>query len=211
MRQREFSYDINTSIKYRIIKNNNIEKDESKKKDNYSILKDYASSNFTKKETTPIFYQSHEIPFKPPKYEFQKRIYVSKNTHLKFNENSSIVKLEQGVKSEGSSNPIKINFVNLMAMFDEDEIKEFEIDHLLNIDLEKNKILKEKLGSIINYVNKSNCPDSQIKEGVLNILNEKMKQLNNIENNINNVAGNIENIDSIVYGNEETKVIFQNK
>ena len=32
MRQREISYDINTSIKYRIIKNNNIEKDESKKK-----------------------------------------------------------------------------------------------------------------------------------------------------------------------------------
>ena len=211
MRQREFSYDINTSIKYRIIENNNIEKDESKKKDNYSILKDYASSNFTKKETTPIFYQSHEIPFKPPKYEFQKRIYVSKNTHLKFNENSSIVKLEQGVKSEGSSNPIKINFINLMAMFDEDEIKEFEIDQLLNIDLEKNKVLEEKLGNIINYVNKCNCPDSQIKEEVLNILNEKMKQLNNIENNINNIAGNIENIDSIVYGKEETKVIFQNK
>ena len=211
MRQREFSYDINTSIKYRIIKNNNIEKDESKKKDNYSILKDYASSNFTKKETTPIFYKSHEIPFKPPKYEFQKRIYVSKNTHLKFNENSSIVKLEQGVKSEGSSTPIKINFINLMAMFDEDEIKEFEIDELLNIDLEKNKILKEKLGNIVNYVKKCNCPDSQMKGGVLNVLNEKMKQLNNIENNINNVADNIENIDSIVYGNEETKVIFQNK
>ena len=137
MRQREISYDINTSIKYRIIKNNNIEKDESKKKDNYSLLKDYVSSNFTKKETTPLFYTSHNIPFKPPKYEFQKRIYVSKNTHLKFHENSSIVKLEQGVKNEGSSNQ-KINFLNLMAMFDEDEISELEIDELLNIDLGKN-------------------------------------------------------------------------
>ena len=210
MRQREISYDINTSIKYRIIKNNNIEKDESKKKDNYSLLKDYVSSNFTKKETTPLFYTSHNIPFKPPKYEFQKRIYVSKNTHLKFHENSSIVKLEQGVKNEGSSNQ-KINFLNLMAMFDEDEINELEIDELLNIDLGKNKILKEKLGNIIQCVNNCNCPDSQIKQGVLNILNEKMKQLNNIENNIINVADNIENIDTIIYGSEETKVVFQNK
>ena len=98
-----------------------------------------------------------------------------------------------------------------MAMFDEDEISELEIDELLNIDLGKNKILKEKLGNVVRCLINCNCPDSQIKQGVLNILNEKMKQLNNIENNINNVADNIENIDTIIYGSEETKVVFQNK
>ena len=211
MRQREFSYDINTIIKYKIIQNNNIEKDESKKNDNYSFLKDYVSSNFKKKETTPIYYKSHEIPLKPPKYEFQKRLYVSKDRHLKFHENSSIVKLDQGVKNENNSSQKSINFLNLMAMFDEDEIKEFEINELLNIDIEKNKILKEKLGQIIKLVNNCNSPDSQIKNEVLNMLNEKMKQLNDIETNINNVTDNIENIDKIIYGNEETKVILQNK
>ena len=180
-------------------------------KEVYSTLKEYASLNITKKEPTPSTSQIHNIPFKPPKYEFQKRMYISKDKHLKFHEKASIVKLEQGVGGEINSSQKSVNFINLMAMFDEDEINEFEIDKLLNIDLEKNSILKNKLGTIIQYVNGCNCPDSQIKKEVLGILNDKMQQLINNENNMNNVAGNIENIDKIVYGNEETKVVFQNK
>ena len=138
-------------------------------------------------------------------------MYISKDKHLKFHEKASIVKLEQGVGGEINSSQKSVNFINLMAMFDEDEINEFEIDKLLNIDLEKNNILKDKLGTIIQYVNGCNCPDSRIKKEVLGVLNDKMQQLINNENNMNNVAGNIENIDKIVYGNEETKVVFQNK
>ena len=211
MRQREFSYDFNTLFKYKITQDNNIVKDESKKKENYSTLKEYALLNIKKKEPTTSTSQIHNISFKPPKYEFQKRMYISKDKHLKFHEKASIVKLEQGVGGEINSSQKSINFINLMAMFDEDEINEFEIDKLLNIDLEKNKILKEKLGTIIQCVNGCNCPDSQIKKEVLGILNDKMQQLINNEKNMNNVAGNIENIDKIVYGNEETKVVFQNK
>ena len=211
MRQREFSYDYNTLFKYKIIQDNKIVKDESKKEENYSILKEYASLNIQKIEPTPSTSQIHNIPFKPPKYEFQKRMYISKDKHLKFHEKASIVKLEQGVGGEINSSQKSVNFTNLMAMFDEDEINEFEIDKLLNIDLEKNNILKEKLGTIIQCVNECNCPDSQIKKEVLGILNDKMQQLINNEKNMDNVAGNIENIDKIVYGNEETKVVFQNK
>ena len=211
MRQREFSYDLNTLIKYKITQDNNIIKDESKKAENYSVLKEYASTNLTKKEPTPSFSQIHNIPFKPPKYEFQKRMYISKDKHLKFHEKASIVKLEQGVGGEINSSQKSVNFINLMAMFEEDEINEFEIDKLLNFDLEKNNFLKEKLGTIIKKVNGCNCPDSQIKKEVLAILNDKMQQLIKNENNMNNVAGNIENIDKIVYGNEETKVVLQNK
>ena len=211
MRQRELSYDLNTLLKYQIVQDNKIVKDESKKKENYSTLKEYASLNITKKEPTPSTSQIHNIPFKPPKYEFQKRMYISKDKHLKFHEKASIVKLEQGVGSEINSSQKSVNFLNLMAMFEEDEINEFEIDKLLNLDLEKNTILKEKLGKIIEYVNKCNCPEPQIKKEVLGILNEKMQQLKNNENNMENVAGNIENIDKIIYGNEETKVVLHNK
>ena len=211
MRQREFSYDYNTLFKYKIIHDNKIVKDESKKEENYSILKEYASLNIQKIEPTPSTSQTHNIPFKPPKYEFQKRMYISKDKHLKFHEKASIVKLEQGVGSEINSSQKSVNFLNLMAMFEEDEINEFEIDKLLNLDLEKNTILKEKLGKIIEYVNKCNCPEPQIKKEVLGILNEKMQQLKNNENNMENVAGNIENIDKIIYGNEETKVVLHNK
>ena len=212
MRQRENSYDISTLLKYKITQDNNIEKDESKKHDNYALLKDYiSSSNITKKEPKPPFIEEHNISFKPPKYEFQKRMYISKDKHIKFHEKASIVKLEQGVGSEINSCQKSVNFINLMAMFEEDEIKDFDIENLLNIDLEKNKMLKEKLEIIISYVNQCDCPDAQIKTQVLNILNEKMQQLNNNEINIDNVAGNIENIDKIIYGNEEIKVVLQNK
>ena len=211
MRQRELSYDINTLLKYKIIQNNNIEKDESKRKDNYETIKDYVSTNIPKKEPTPSFCKEHNISFKPPKYEFQKRMYISKDKHLKFHEKASIVKLEQGVGSEINSSQKSVNFLDLMAMFEEDEINEFEIDKLLNLDLEKNKVLKEKLGKIIEYVNKCNCPEPTIKKEVLGKLNEKMQQLKNNENNIENVTANIENIDKIIYGNEETKVVLHNK
>ena len=211
MRQRENSYDINTLLKFKITKNNNIERNKSKKDDNYNILKDYISSNIKQKEPKSPFIQEHNIELKPPEYEFQKRMYISKDKHIKFHEKASIVKLDQGVGSEISSCQKSINFINLMAMFEEDEINDFDIEKLLNIDLEKNKMLKEKLGKIIGYVEQCNCSDSQIKTQVLSNLNEKMKQLNNNEINVNNVIGNIENIDKIVYGNEETKVVFQNK
>ena len=96
-------------------------------------------------------------------------------------------------------------------MFDEDEIKELEINKLLNFDLEKNSILKEKLIRIIEYINQCKCPDDQIKKQVLEVLNDKMQQLINNEKNVDNVAGNIDNIDKIVFGNNETKIFLQNK
>jgi len=211
MREREMSYDINTLLKYKIIHDNGIEKDENKKDSNYSILKDYISNNFSKNETTPPSFQIDNIKLRPPKYEFQKRMYISKDKHLKFHEKASIVKLEQSVGSEINCSQKSVNFLNLMAMFEEDEIKKFDFNELLNIDLEKNKFLKEKIGKIIQYIDESNCPDLQIKKNVLDTLNEKIQQINNNETSINNVIGNIENIDKIVYGNEGVRVVLQNK
>ena len=97
-------------LKYQIIQDNKIVKDESKKNENYSTLKEYASLNITKKEPTPSTSQIHNIPFKPPKYEFQKRMYISKDKHLKFHEKASIVKLEQWVGGEINSSQKSVNF-----------------------------------------------------------------------------------------------------
>ena len=95
MRQRELSYDINTLLKFNIIKNNNLVKEDPKNTHNYKVLKEYTSVNIFKKEPNPNFSQEHNINFKPPKYEFQKRLYISKDKHLKFHEKASIVKLEE--------------------------------------------------------------------------------------------------------------------
>ena len=211
MRQRELSYDINTLMKYKIIKNNNIEKNESKFDDNYEILKDYTLLNMKKKEPVPPFHQKYNIPFKPPKYEFQKRMYVTKDKHLKFHQKASIVKLEQGVGNAINSSQKNISFLNLMAMFDEDEINEFEFDKLLNMNKEESEKLKEKLGKIIDFVENCDCPDKLTQQQVVGVLNEKMQQIKNNENNIDIVTDNIQNIEKIVYGKEGIKVVLYNK
>ena len=42
-------------------------------------------------------------------------------------------------------------------------------------------------------------------------IKDKMSQIDNNVQNINNISSNIGNIDKIIYGENETKVIFQMK
>ena len=44
MRLRENSYGINTATKFKILQSNNITKDDSKKKENYEQLEEYAGA-----------------------------------------------------------------------------------------------------------------------------------------------------------------------
>ena len=67
--------------------------------------------------------------------------------------------------------------------------------------------MKQKLKNIINYVNEAEGD----KDEAINMLNEKSKQIDKNIDNIQNVEANIENIDKIIYGDNETKVIFQLK
>ena len=94
-----------------------------------------------------------------------------------------------------------------MAMFEEDELNEINIEELLGVDIQKLKEMKNKLGKIINYVENV---DGEKKE-VINMLKEKEKQIEKNIDNIKNVESNVENIDKIIYGENETKVMFQLK
>ena len=67
--------------------------------------------------------------------------------------------------------------------------------------------MKQKLNTIINYVN-----DTEVdKTEVLNMLNAKSKQIDKNIENIQNVEANVENVDKIIFGDNETKVIFHIK
>jgi len=207
MRQRETSYGINTATKFKILQNNNIVKDESKRKENYEALEEYASTNLYKKEGDSIE-PVHNIPFHPLKPEPGKRMYLSKGKPIKFHENASIVKLNQSDLGEINSSQKQINFLTFMAMFDESELNEIDIEQLLGINFEKFGNLKEKLGRITEYVKNA---QGEGKNEALAMLKNKMSQIDNNIQNIDNVSSNIENIDKIIYGENETKVIFQMK
>ena len=94
-----------------------------------------------------------------------------------------------------------------MAMFDENEIEEMNIEELLGVDLEKLGNMKQKLNKIMNYVNNAQGG----KNDAVKILKEKSKQIDKNIENIKNVETNVENIDKIIFGENETKVIFQLK
>ena len=207
MRAREVSYGINTAMKFKILQSNNITKDDSKKKENYEQLEEYASSNLYKKEGDSIE-QSHNIPLHPLKPDNSKRIYLSKGKPIKFHENASIVKLNQSDLGEINSSQKQVNFINFMAMFDESELNEIDMEQLLGINFEKFGTLKEKLGRIMEYVKSA---QGEGKNEAMGVIKDKINQIDNNLQNIDNISGNIENIDKIIYGQNETKVVFQMK
>ena len=203
---RERSYGINTIKKFKILTDHNIPRDPEQKKDNYEQLEDIASSYFTKKEPES-FEPTYNIPLHPPKVENKKRNYSSRGKPIKFHEDAFIAKLNPSDIGEINSSKKQVNFLTLMAMFDEEEINEMNIEELLGVNLKKMGEMKQKLENIINYVNEAEGD----KDEAINMLNEKSKQINKNIDNIQNVEANIENIDKIIYGDNETKVIFQLK
>ena len=206
MRPREQSYDINTYSKYKIINSTKIEKDDKKKKENYQKLIDYVNSNITKKELTTNS-PSHIINFHPPKYEGIKRSYVTKEKPVKFHEKATISCVEAG-DINACQKPV--NFQTFMAMFDsKEEIQEVDTEKLLCIDLEKLGSLKEKTSKIIEFVNYNDDINENDKNKALESFNDKIEEIKNTEDDINNIISNLTSIDKIVYGPEETKVIFK--
>ena len=55
-------------------------------------------------------------------------MYLSKGKPLKFHENASIVKLNQSDLGEIISSQKQVNFLTFMAIFDESELNEIDID-----------------------------------------------------------------------------------
>jgi hypothetical protein len=207
MRLRENSYGINTATKFKILQSNNITKDDSKKKENYEQLEEYAGANLTKKEPNSIEV-NYNIPMKPPKPASGKRIYSSKGKPIKFHETACVAKLSQTDLGEINSSQKQVNFLTFMSMFDENEINEIDMEQLLGISYEKFGELKEKLGRITEYVK---VAQGSGKNEALNMLKDKMNQIDKNIQNIDNISSNIENIDKIIYGSNETKVVFQMK
>ena len=206
MRLRERSYGINTVKKFKILTDHNITKDPNQKKENYEQLEEIASSNFTKKEPQSIE-PTYNIPLHPPKIENKKRDYSSRGKPIKFHENAYIAKLNPSDIGEINSSQRQVNFLNLMAMFDESELNEINVEQLLGVDLKKFGEMKDKLEKIISYVNEAGGEKAE----ALNMLMEKSRQIDKNIDNIKNVESNVENIDKIIYGENETKVIFQVK
>ena len=205
MRQREQSYDLNTYFKYKIITSNKIEKDGAKKKENYKVLNDYVNSNITKKELATNE-PSHNMHFPPPKYEGVKRSYVSKEKPIKFHEKATITGIDAGDINQCQKPVI---FQTFMAMFDNDEeIAEVDVEKFLSIDLEKLGSLKDKTSRIIDYINSFDVNENE-KRNVMKSLDEKIEQIKNTEDDIENIVSNMRSIDKIIYGPEETKVLFK--
>ena len=203
MRPREQSYHLTTLEKYKIVHSNKIKRDEKSIKESYKILRDYVTANMVKKELTTNA-PTHYLSVKPPKYEGFKKSYSTKEKPIKFHEKAAVGKIDAG---EINACQKAVDFQTLMAMFDnKEEIAETDIEKLLNIDLEKLGSLKDKVNRLIDYVN--SCDDPK-KDEVINALKEYIEKLKNSEDDIENVLVNVTFIDKIIYGPEETKIIFK--
>ena len=76
------------------------------------------------------------------------------------------------------------------------------------IDLEKLGSLKDKTSRIVDYINSYDISGKE-KEEVMRSLDDKIEQIKNTEDDIENIVSNLSSIDKIIYGPEETKVIFK--
>ena len=207
MRQREQAFDINTYYKYKTTTSLKTSKDDKKRKENYKNLIDYVGQNITKKELQTNS-PSYPINFHPPEYEnIPKKYANNKEKSIKFHEKAKVANLDFGDIPETK---IPIDFTTFMAMFDnEEEIAEVDREKLLGIDLEQLGSLKDKAGRIIEYLNSFSDNSSEEKEKVIENLEKKIEEIKIIEDDIENVISNSVKIDKIIYGSEETKIVFQ--
>jgi len=206
MRQREQAFDINTYYKYKVVTSQKVVKDETKRKENYKSLIDYVNPNITKKEIQTNS-PSYQINFRPPDYEnFSKKYANNKEKPIKFHEKARVTNLDFDDIPESK---IPIDFSTLMAMFDnEEEIAEVDREKLLGIDLEKLGSLKEKASRITEYLDSYDNIEGPEKENVVKNLDKKIEEIKIIEDDIENAISNLTKIDKIIYGPEETKIIF---
>jgi len=208
MRPREQAFDINTYYKYKVVTDLKTVKSEEKeqKKENYRNLIEHIGANLTKKEIQSNI-KPIPISFAPPEYQnISKKYTNTKEKPIKFHEKARISNgLDVGDIAEKQ---IPIDFTTLMAMFDnDDEINEVDREKLLAIDLEQMGSLKDKAERLIEYLNSFSDNDSE-KDNVIQKLEKKIENIKEIEDDIENIISNITKVDKIIYGPEETKVMF---
>ena len=211
MRQREQAFDVNSYYKYNIITSQKIVKtveDDEQRKQNYKSLIDFVGPNITKKEL-PTNSQINPINFAPPEYKnIPKKYSNNKEKPIKFHEKARVSNIDFGDIPETK---ISVDFPTLMAMFDnEEEIAEVDREKLLGIDLEQLGSLKDKTGRIIEYLNSFSDDNAKEKGQVEQNLEKKIEEIKIVEDDIENVISNIAKVDKIIYGEEETKILFKN-
>ncbi len=209
MRPREQAFDINTYYKYKVVTDLKTVKSEEKEqqKENYKNLIDFVGANLTKKEIQSNI-KITPITFPPPDYQNISKKYINtKEKPIKFHEKARISNgLDVGDIAEKQ---VQIDFTTLMAMFDnDDEINEVDREKLLGIDLEQMGSLKDKAERLIEYLNSFSDDNDKEKDNAIQKLEKKIESLKEIEDDIENIISNITKVDKIIFGTEETKVLF---
>ena len=68
--------------------------------------------------------------------------------------------------------------------------------------------LKDKTNRVIDFVNSFDVNEKE-KETAMKSFEDKIEQIKDTEEDIDNIVSNLNSIDKIIYGPEETKVIFK--
>lgn len=212
MRARAISFSINTVSKKSIVDTNSLKADQDEKAAKETIAKCILSQYLKSKdikENAP----THNIKLPPPNYVGTRKDYVNKTLKpIRFHERANVSTYEMKIYEDINEAKVEINFLKLMAMFDnEEEINEVDIEKLLKVDYEKLGEYKDKLGNIVEYAKGLDYDDedeNQKKSEVIDYLNAKLAQIKTNEENIENVIVNIDKVDKIAYGPLVSKVYF---
>ena len=212
MRARAISFSINTVTKKSIVDTNNLKSDQDENATKETIAK-CILSNYLKKSDIKENAPTHNIKLPPPNYVGTRKDYVNKTLKpIRFHERANISTYEMKIYEDINESKVEINFLKLMAMFDnEEEINEVDIEKLLKVDYEKLGEYKDKIGNIVEYAKGLDYDDedeNKTKKEVIDYLNAKLAQIKSNEENIENVIVNIDKVDKIAYGPLVSKVYF---
>ena len=212
MRARAISFIINTVTKKSIVDTNNLKSDQDENATKETIAK-CILSNYLKKSDIKENAPTHNIKLPPPNYVGTRKDYVNKTLKpIRFHERANISTYEMKIYEDINESKVEINFLKLMAMFDnEEEINEVDIEKLLKVDYEKLGEYKDKIGNIVEYAKGLDYDDedeNKTKKEVIDYLNAKLAQIKSNEENIENVIVNIDKVDKIAYGPLVSKVYF---
>ncbi|MCQ2819638.1 MAG: hypothetical protein MJ252_20430 [archaeon] len=205
MRARDVSYIINSRMKDKVIKSNEITK-ETPKDETKNKLNEDTKSRFRQEDYDNYL---NLITFPVPEYKDISKVFPSKNVKpIKIHQNGFLAKIDPKSYEYLPNNKQPIDFSKMASLYDnQEQLDQVDSEQLLGISLEKYGELNEKLDKFINVSQSSDFKNSQIQGEVINYLQQKKTEIDEDEDKYKNIVCHIENIKTITYG-DKTDVTF---
>jgi hypothetical protein len=145
----------------------------------------------------------------PTFLDISKNYYTKDEPPILFHDKAQITdSLNKAFIGDIESYSLYVDFVTFLSQFKEDDMYDFDVQELINVDYENIHQLKQKLLDYIQAANKQLPHNKHGNDELLIFFCEKLNDLKKNETNIEQFINNIDKVDGVLYSENKTQVYF---